>query len=294
MSEGRFHRQELLFGKEGQARIEECRIAVVGLGGLGSHVAQQLAYLGTSSFVFVDGDRTSRSNLNRLIGATPSDVEVGTPKVVVAERTVRQVSADVDARNVQETFISDEGFAQLQRADFVFGCVDNDASRLILNELCQAYEKPYLDIATDINATDKSFGGRLLFADGRVCLSCKDLLDQAAIRSALSSDQQREDEERIYGVRREALDEVGPAVVSLNGILASLAVTEFMVSITGIRVAATYLEYKGPMAIVTRDRNPAELSCYFCKDVRGKRDAADVDRYIREGWGERLFWASEN
>lgn len=287
MSEGRFHRQELLFGKEGQTRIRECRVAIVGLGGLGSHVAQQLAYLGTALFVFVDGDTASRSNLNRLIGAKPSDVEGGTPKVAVAERTVKQVSPDVDVCNVQESFINEEGFTQLQRADFIFGCLDNDASRLILNELCQAYERPYLDIATDINATDKSFGGRLLFADGRVCLCCKDLLDQEAIRLALSSDRQREDEERIYGVTSAALGGIGPAVVSLNGILASLAVTEFMVNLTGIRIAATYLEYIGQMAIVTRDRNLPEMSCYFCKNIRGKGRAADVERYIREGWGEK-------
>ena len=288
MSEGRFHRQELLFGQEGQASIEDCRVAVVGLGGLGSHVAQQLAYLGTRSFALIDDDRTSASSMNRLIGAIPSDVEGGTPKVIVAERIIRQVSPDANVRKVQETFIGEKGFEEIRRADFVFGCVDNDASRLILNELCQAYERPYLDIASDIDPADRSFGGRLLLADGRECVSCKDLLDQEAVRVALSSDQQREEDERIYGIRREALGDVGPAVVSLNGVLASLAVTEFVVGVTGIRDAATHLEYKGPMAIVTRDRNPAEPGCHFCKGVRGKGAEADVERYIREGCGERL------
>ena len=62
----RFDRQILLFGAAGQEKIAAARVAIVGLGGLGSHVAQQLAYLGVRSLVLVDGDCVTRSNLNRL------------------------------------------------------------------------------------------------------------------------------------------------------------------------------------------------------------------------------------
>src|SRR5438132_536319 len=75
MTEDRFHRQELLFGREGQKRVESRGVAIVGAGGLGSHVAQQLAYLGTRHFLLVDADRVRVSNLNRLVGATQDDAD---------------------------------------------------------------------------------------------------------------------------------------------------------------------------------------------------------------------------
>ena len=52
-----------------------------------------------------------------------------------------------------------------------------------------------------------------------------------------------------------------------------------------MRPAYLYLEYKGPMGIVTRDTDVPHFDCYYCKTVRGKGPAADVERYIREGWG---------
>lgn len=288
MDHTRFHRQELLFGKLGQKKIQSCEVAIVGLGGLGSHVAQQLAYLGVGSFLLIDRDKASKSNLNRLIGATENDVANHTPKVDIAQRLIKTILPDAHVDIAVKSFISDEAFAPLRTVDFVFGCVDNDASRLVLNEFCQAYSRSYIDLATDIDPENNVFGGRLLFSDGRVCLSCKQLLSDEAVRHSFSTHQQRDDDARIYGVSRGALGQAGPAVVSLNGILASLATTEFMVEVTDVRHAYLHLEYKGTMGIVTRDIDLPDFDCYYCKTLRGKGSAADVERYVREGWGERL------
>lgn len=53
----RFDRQILLFGEEGQEKLAAATVAIVGVGGLGSHVVQQLAYLGIRRFLLVDGER---------------------------------------------------------------------------------------------------------------------------------------------------------------------------------------------------------------------------------------------
>ena len=288
MTEGRFHRQELLFGREGQERIERRSVAIVGLGGLGGHVGQQLAYLGVGRFLLVDADRVSESNLNRLVGATRDDAAANASKVDVAARTIRAISIDAHVDKIEEGFVNEEVFRRLAQVDFVFGCVDNDASRLILNEFCQAYERPYLDLATDIDPADKSFGGRVIYADGRACVICKDLLDQDSIRFSLASDAAREAEERNYGVNRGALAGSGPAVVSLNGIIAAVAVTEFMMETTGIRAAEVLLEYKGMMGILARDRELPNFSCYYCKAVRGTAGASDVKRHLRSEAARRL------
>jgi len=289
MDDTRFHRQELLFGKEGQEKIQSCRVAIVGLGGLGSHVAQQLAYLGVRSFLLIDSDRASRSNLNRLIGATEDDVAERLLKVDIANRLIRTIRPNAQVDFIAKSFISEEAFARLQGTDFVFGCVDNDASRLVLNEFCQAYSRTYIDIATDIDPETKDFGGRMLLSDGRVCLSCKGEFSEAGLRYGFSTDQQRREEEAVYGISRGALGRAGPAVVSLNGILASVAVTEFLVELTGVRPAYLHLEYKGMMGIVARDIDLPDFDCYYCKTLRGMGRAADVERYVRDGWGERFL-----
>jgi hypothetical protein len=81
------------------------------------------------------------------------------------------------------------------------------------------------------------------------------LLDKEAIQADFATDVQRQEDEHIYGVLRPALGEGGPAVVSLNGIVASVAFTELMMEITGIRPAYHSLEYNGRMGRLSIDRD---------------------------------------
>ena len=103
MDEGRYSRNEALFGPEGQARIGGTSVMIVGLGGLGSAVAQQLAYLGVRRFLLIDADVVSLSNMNRLIGAHEADVDV-TPKVAVAERIISAIQPTADVTATQAAF----------------------------------------------------------------------------------------------------------------------------------------------------------------------------------------------
>lgn len=274
----RYHRQELLLGKEGQQLLKVTSVAIVGLGGLGSHVAQQLAYLGTKTFSLIDAETAEITNLNRLIGA--SDNDLNRLKVEIARALILGVEPEASIHPVATTLLSTQGFGAIRESDFVVGCVDRDDVRFVLNELCQAYEKPYLDLATDFDPTDKSFGGRLVYADGRGCVVCMDALDPDAMRLAMRTDQQRREDDKIYGVRTGALEGVGPAVVSLNGIIASLGVTEFLAAVTGLRPANLYLEYRGTSGVVTRQTERVTTGCYYCAVVRGARESSDVERYV--------------
>src|SRR5258708_5856352 len=160
----RFDRQLLLFGQAGQQKIDDTCVTIVGLGGTGSHAAQQLGLLGVRKFSLIDADRATQSSRNRLIGMRPYDVAAKTPKVVIAERMIREIEPDADITIVDDTFLSEAGAAELTKASVIFGCVDRDGARLLLNEFACAYNRPYFDIATD---TDKDgdrviFGGRLM------------------------------------------------------------------------------------------------------------------------------------
>lgn len=291
MSDDRYDRQIRLFGREGQERLEAIRVAIVGLGGLGSHVAQQLAYLGIRRYALIDHDVTTETNLNRLIGANELDVQARRTKVEIAERHIRFILPEAEVEAVPKPFITEQGYAALRDADVVVGCMDADASRAILNEFCQAYEISYMDIATDTGGEGETwFGGRILYsAGGELCLRCMDVLDQEAVDRALSTEAQERDRDQIYGVPRKALGGTGPAVVSLNGVLASVAVTELTAEITRLRRAHRYLEYRGDLGVLRTTGDAPQKDCWYCKGLRGAGDEADLLRYVREGWAERLF-----
>jgi hypothetical protein len=265
---GRFSRQILLFGDEGQQVLSNIRVAIIGLGGLGSHVSQQLAYLGIRKFGLVDGDMVEETNLNRLIGATADDVPASRPKVDVAERMIKAVDPEVQVERVGKSFISLEGRALLSEADFVIGCVDNDGARLALTAVCAALHKPYMDVATDIDPDDTpiNYGGRIIFAKGASgCCHCLGALDDREIERWMGSEDQLAADDRIYGSGAAG---PSPSVVCLNGVLASAACLEFMVEVTGLREANRWLEYDGPSGKMRVDSTVPTGWCPYCESFK--------------------------
>jgi hypothetical protein len=81
------------------------------------------------------------------------------------------------------------------------------------------------------------------------------------------SPDEREIDRRIYGVDRDALARAGPSVVSVNGVVASLGVTEFMAHVTGLREPVRQLTYRADLGMVTKLLDPPQGECYYC--VRG-------------------------
>jgi molybdopterin/thiamine biosynthesis adenylyltransferase len=274
--EGRYARHIGLFGAEGQELIGSTRVAIIGLGGLGSHLAQQLAYLGVTQFLLLDADTVSVSNLNRLIGAGTPDL--GTVKVNIVARTIRaiQPQATIDAQpQLLAEGTEPPGLADV---DVIFGCVDQDPVRLDILRFASAHAIAYVDLASDVTL-EGQFGGRIVFAKERErCLSCLGELDQHAIARARMSEEQRAADDRIYGIDRAALAEGGPSVVSINGVVASLAVTEFMCWRTGLREPAGFLTYRGDLGTVTRRGEGEQPPCVYCTSgwgsaSRGRPDA---------------------
>ena len=291
MSSERYARQISFFGAEGQALIEQTKYAIVGLGGTGSHVVQQISFLGGRNFCLIDGDMVDGSNLNRLITAIPSDIGK-TTKVDAAARLITSLHPEANLTRITKSFISEEGFQAIKEADIVFGCVDRDGARLILNEICQAYERPYIDIATGIDADNpREYGGRIHYSvNGESCIYCDNLLDLSEIDDDLASEQQRANKERIYGIKRTELENSGPSVVALNGIIASAAVMEFMVDLTGLRKAKRLLTYRGLWGSFGPTTDPPAAHCPYCKGnmIRGRGNEANIDRWIKEGFGFRV------
>ena len=271
MADGRYSRNEGLFGYEGQKKIAATNVTIVGLGGLGSHIAQQLAYLGVDRQTPVDFDIVTSSSMNRLVGAVAADVAAKTKKVIVAKRMIEAINPDAIVKPVDARIDTAEAEEAIAAADVVFGCVDRDLPRLKLSELCSRYAKPLFDLASDTGGEheDLWYGGRVVFANGEGCLVCRGLLNQQEMTRDSLSPEQREAHDRIYGVGPDRLGETGPMVVSINGVVASLAVTEFMVFVTSIRAPVPHLVYRGHAGTVGRSNDPPEPGCYFCTGIRG-------------------------
>lgn len=270
----RYSRNTALFGTEGQRQIAATSVAVVGLGGLGSHVVQQLAYLGVANYVLIDFDTVTESSLNRLVGATDADVAEATRKVAVAERSLRSVKPDATV-SIAARSGDPEAAALIRQVDIVFGCLDRDLPRLQLTDLCSRYARPLFDLATDVGGEGSGiwYGGRVLLCDGSRCAVCLGLLDQAEMAVDAMSPSQREEHQRIYGVPRSELGDTGPMVISINGAVASMAVTEFIALATGLRAPFGHLKYLANQQVIRQSVDPPEPNCYYCNGLWGSGKA---------------------
>ena len=291
MSKERYNRNELFFGEEGQKKIRATTCTIVGAGGLGTHCLQQLALLGVGRLNIIDGEQLAETNRNRYIGVRYDDPVPGSKKVDLGERQVHSIDPTVEVMKVPKTFVSEEGFAAVRDADYVFGCLDCEGARLILTELCSAYARPYFDLASDIlpEETPPMYGGRVCYAaNGNGCLVCLSTLDMSEAGRDLEGEAERRNRKAVYGVDRQALGRSGPSVVSINGIIASLAVTEFMVTVTRLREPKRLINYYGHTGRMTLSSDTPHSGCYYC-GLWGKGAATDVERYVRDGFGDRIF-----
>src|SRR5262245_12591921 len=103
---GRFDRHMPLFGQAGQDKIARTRVTVVGIGGLGGQVVQQLARLGVRNINVVDDEELSESNRNRYVTARHSDSVPGTRKVDLAERLAKEIDPSIHVEKVFASLMS--------------------------------------------------------------------------------------------------------------------------------------------------------------------------------------------
>ena len=129
----RYQRNIGTLGLDGQRTLFSSRIVIVGLGGLGGHVLEQMARAGIGHITGVDPDVFEPSNLNRQL---LSDVDsMGVPKVDAAKQRVQKVRPETGfvGIKVHHIEVDEEVWAE---ADMVFDCLDSIADRLSLAEMC--------------------------------------------------------------------------------------------------------------------------------------------------------------
>ena len=259
--EAKYDRQIRAFGVEGQKILKSLRVGIVGLGGTGSVVLQELAHLGINDFLLIDPDIVENTNLNRLVGATPHDIEK--PKVKVAKHLALSINPNANIDDCQGSVLKVKTVRNLADTDFVFCCTDSHGSRAVLNQFAYQYLVPMIDMGVVIAAPEKKVthvaGRTQMLAPGLACMICGNLLDAEEIRRDLLTDFERKNDPYILGNAQPA-----PAVISLNATIASMAVTMFLNATTGIPGSARFINYNA----MTGTSRPAMCvphpSCVVC------------------------------
>jgi molybdopterin/thiamine biosynthesis adenylyltransferase len=125
---------------DGQDKLTQSHVLIVGAGGLGSPVAMYLAASGVGTLTICDFDAVDLTNLQRQIIHTTQSV--GTNKAVSAQQAIFEINPDVLVHTVQQKSTESEMAALVAKADVVVDCSDNFATRYALNRLCFQHKTP--------------------------------------------------------------------------------------------------------------------------------------------------------
>lgn len=267
------NRQILAFGKLGQKKIQSTKVAIVGLGGAGSLAFQQLVHLGVAELIVIDDDVVEETNRSRIAGSRPEDSTNKRLKIEVMERLGHEINPPVKIRPIKDSVNNISAALALRDADVIFCCTDNLSSRLILNRFGSQYFIPVIDMGIDIQAKEE---GKIRTAGGRItvllpdvpCLSCIGLLNPQAL--AMENSEQG----YVSGMKIQ-----NPSVISLNGVVASLGVTEFLNLLTGFerrRRSGTYQVYDILKGEIWRESMEVAERCGVCDEVKGLGDNIEL------------------
>ncbi|NRD80685.1 thiazole biosynthesis adenylyltransferase ThiF [Bacillus sp. BRMEA1] len=166
----RYSRQELFpaIGKEGQQKISEKHVLIIGAGALGSANAEALVRAGIGKLTLVDRDYVEWSNLQRQQLYSEEDAKHRLPKVIAAKNRLRAINSDIEIK----TLIADASVLELEewarQVDLIIDATDNFETRMIINDVSQKYRVPWI-----YGACVGSYGLTFTIIPGKTpCLSC--------------------------------------------------------------------------------------------------------------------------
>lgn len=282
----RFDRNVQAFGEAVQKTIGMLRIAIVGAGGTGSAVAEQLVRLGARDVALVDGDTLSESNLTRVYGSTQA--QVGRMKTSVLARHLKAIAPGVRCSTAATMCTRQKVARTLAGVDLIFGCTDDNAGRLILSRLSTYYLVPVIDLGVLLSSNGE---GRLSGIDGRVtilspgnaCLVCRDRIDTARAAAEMKTPMERKRlADEGYAP---ALGRAEPAVVTFTTMVAAAAVNELLERLIGFGHPSR------PSEVLLRmhDRELSSNSAWprphhYCHPEQKKLGLGDTDPFLEQLW----------
>lgn len=270
-------RQVRMFGALGQAMLSEAKVAIVGLGGVGSLIAEYLARLGVGHLVLIDPDTIEDTNLARVVGATADDVAAKRLKTAIAARVARTARPRIRISELTGDVVECSIAVELKSCDFIFLAADSMRARLLANAIAHQFFVPVVQVGAKVrSAKDGSLADAMAavrqIRPGHGCLWCNGFIDAGQLAIESKTDEERK--AQAYGT-----DEPNPSVITLNAVAAGVAANDFLFDFLGLRPGDDvpayrhehFLRRKLDLVIPRRDE-----SCRECVRRFGRGDSIEL------------------
>lgn len=276
-----FKRTAIVWGQENHKKIARLNIGIVGLGSVGSMVAESLARMGMQNITLIDFDTIEKHNLDRLVGSTKKDLT--RLKTEIATREIKKSATAQKCTIIQSPYkISKEiAYRTALDCDIIFSCVDKPRARYILNHLAFNHLIPIIDggLQVRFNNVYKFIGCEWqvqTVTPNRPCLECLNAYDPYQV--ALEKDGLLEDPSYLKGLPLEVRTQKNSENIfpfSMN--LASMEIfqfIEFVTKIAGVDWGTQRYRFSDAFISNYTDKT-CKHNCSFPKGI------ADGDKYLR-------------
>lgn len=271
------------WGKETQEDLSRIRIGIVGLGSVGSIVAEILARTGFSNFTLIDFDTVEEKNLDRLTNVFKSDI--GRAKVAAIKDAIKRsaTSPSLSIDCYEYSICEKQGFECALNCDVIFSCVDRPWGRQVLNVISYSHLIPVIDGGIMVRTNKQNT--RIIGADWkaqtvgykRACLEC---LGQYKTENAgLEKSGKLDDPSYIKGLKESAFINANENVFVFSSHLASMEVLQLLslfITPSGVADVGQQMHH-----FVTGKMDVAEgLTCHehcFFPSIIGKGDYLNIE-----------------
>ncbi|WP_245002793.1 HesA/MoeB/ThiF family protein [Rhizobium ruizarguesonis] len=286
-----YDRQTRIFGDAGQHVLAGMSVAIVGLGGVGSLVAEYLARLGVGTIWLIDPDRIDPTNLPRVVGARRADIwwALGGPfapawlrrrvltfasrKVDIAWRVIRQANKATRVKIVAANVLAPEAAAALLSCDYIFLAADEMRARLLVNAIVHQYLIPGVQIGSKVSVADNGdvtdvFSVVRPLRPGMNCLWCNQLINPGKLADEAKNDGERKRQRYV-----DDKDVAAPSVITLNAVGAAHACNDFLFYAMGMSGAAStdFARYDSRSRAVMFSTPRTDPDCTECGSRKGSR-----------------------
>jgi len=281
-----FDRNIRAFGQGVQDALGDLSVAVVGCGGTGSVVAEQLVRLGVRNLKLIDGDTLSASNVTRVYGSTAADV--GLPKPEVLRAHLQRIAPELQCEAIMGRITQETVARRLIDRDLVFGCTDDNAGRLVLSRFASYLMTPVIDVGVLLSSGPEGamsgIDGRVtLLTPGSACLVCRNRVDlQRAAVEQRDPDERHRLQDEGYAP---ALGQVEPAVVAYTTAVAAAAINELLDRLVGYGPAPRPTELL--LRIHEREISGNRMTPrdgHYCDVESGKLGAGPCAPFLEQIW----------
>ena len=286
--DSRYDRQTRLFGDYGQHLLRNTKVAIVGLGGAGSLLAEFIGRLGVGHVVLIDPKRAKVSNLPRLVAASRYDtwslawlvkqnrprwlrtfgLSMSRRKVNLARRNILRANPIAHVEVFSTDFLESHIPNHLKDCDYIFLAADSMRARLLFNAIVHQYLIPGVQVGAKVIVDKARDKVRNVYAVARPvtpelgCLWCNQLINPKKLQDESISDSEIQNRSYVDDQNIAA-----PSVITLNALATAQAANDFLYYITGLttkNVLQHYMRFEPTDRKVFWDKPRSSKDCIEC------------------------------